>query len=250
MQFIDQHKALIITILITGILVFGMFSFHISKQNALTAETYYQLEPETLEELKELEKTKALEALAQSVKTTNKAYNEDEEFKEMMKNFKAINTNDFKQTTKTLDPETTDTKATDNVVTASSTYSISKGASVNQDQRAKYQKAKDILAKRSEEKRSKNQKGNTISTLTYSLKGRKLIDYNTPRYLCEDSGKIVVNITVNAQGYVTDAYINTASTSTNACLTESALEYAKSAVFDTASNPSQIGSITFYFKAK
>ena len=61
----------------------------------------------------------------------------------------------------------------------------------------------------------------------------------------------MVNITVNASGDVTDAYVNNSSTSSNECLIDHALEYAKEARFNAdASKPSQLGSITFYFIGK
>lgn len=226
-------------------MVFGMFSLHIKKQNPFIAESYYELEPQTVEELKKLEQ---LEALEKSLATTNKAYNEDAEFKELMKNFKSVSPNDFEKTTKTLEEDVSDEP--DEFIRSTSSYNSSNAYSVKNDERNSFKKANDILAMRSEEKRKNNGKSNAISTLTYSLKGRDLLDYDTPRYLCEDSGKIVVNITVDSQGVVSDAYINTSSTTSNECLTEHALEYAKSVQFNSASTKSQIGSITFYFKGK
>jgi hypothetical protein len=86
--------------------------------------------------------------------------------------------------------------------------------------------------------------------MTYSLKDRQIISYKTPRYLCEESGIIVVNITVNAQGMVTDTYINSTSTSKNQCLIDHALEYAANTIFNAANKGSQIGSITYAFKGK
>lgn len=245
MDFTEKHKAAIITFLITGIVVFSMFSFHITKQNELIAETYYEVEPPTPEELKQLEK---LEALEKALKTTNQAASEDEQFKEMMKNFKSMNANDFENTTKELEKEAF--KEENDVVTAESSYNTSSGYSVNQEELNKYRKAKDVLAMRSPEKRAEDSKSNAVSTLTYSLKGRTLLDYDTPRYLCEYSGKIVVNITVNGQGRVTNAYINSSSTSTNECLIDAALNYVKIVEFDDSATPSQLGSITFHFKGK
>ncbi|HEX9826310.1 MAG TPA: energy transducer TonB [Flavobacteriaceae bacterium] len=245
MDFTEKHKAAIITFLITGIVVFSMFSFHITKQNELIAETYYEVEPPTPEELKQLEK---LEALEKALKTTNQAASEDEQFKEMMKNFKSMNANDFENTTKELEKEAF--KEENDVVTAESSYNTSSGYSVNQEELNKYRKAKDVLAMRSPEKRAEDSKSNAVSTLTYSLKGRTLLDYDTPRYLCEYSGKIVVNITVNGQGRVTNAYINSSSTSTNECLIDAALNYVKIVEFDDSATPSQLGSITFQFKGK
>jgi TonB family protein len=245
LDFTEKHKAAIITFLITGIVVFSMFSFHITKQNELIAETYYEVEPLTPEELKQLEK---LEALEKALKTTNQAASEDEQFKEMMKNFKSMNANDFENTTKELEKEAF--KEENDVVTAESSYNTSSGYSVNQEELNKYRKAKDVLAMRSPEKRAEDSKSNAVSTLTYSLKGRTLLDYDTPRYLCEYSGKIVVNITVNGQGRVTNAYINSSSTSTNECLIDAALNYVKIVEFDDSATPSQLGSITFHFKGK
>jgi len=245
LEFIDKHKAAIITFLITGIVVFGMFSFHIRKQSELIAESYYEVEPFTPEELKELEE---LEALEKALKTTNQASSEDEEYKEMIKNFKSMNANDFENTTKELEEEAF--KEENDVVTSESSYNASSGYSVNQEELNKFRKAKDVLAMRTPNKNEENTKSNAVSTLTYSLKGRTLLDYDTPRYLCETSGKIVVNITVNGDGRVMDAYINNSSTSTNECLIDAALDYAKIVQFDSAATPSQLGSITFHFKGK
>lgn len=244
MELIDKHKAGIITFLITGIVVFSMFSFHITKQNELIAETYYEVEPFTPEELKQLEE---LEALEKALKTTDRASNENEEFKEMMKNFKSMNANDFENTNKELEKEAF--KEENDVVTGESSYNTSSGYSVNQEELEKYRKAKDVLAMRSSDKKE-DKKSNTVSTLTYSLKGRTLLDYDTPRYLCEYGGKIVINITVNGQGRVMDAYLNNSSTSTNQCLIDAALDYAKIVQFDPSATPSQLGSITFHFRGK
>ncbi len=245
MNFIEKHKAAIITFLISGIVVLAMFSFHIKKFNKLIAESYYEVEPPTPEELKELER---LEALEKALKTTNQAANEDEDFKDMMKNFKSMDANDFENTTKELEEEAFSEE--DDVVTSESSYNSSSGYSVNQEELNKFRKAKDILAMRTSQKKEEDSKSNAISTLTYSLKGRTLLYYDTPRYLCEYGGKIVVNITVNGEGRVTDAYLNTSSTSNNECLIDAALTYAKEAQFDTAPIPSQLGSITFHFKGK
>ena len=242
LNLIDKHKALIITILLVGILVLCMFNIHLTQHNNYHSESYYEITPEDIKELEALNKINDLrEALAK----TNKAYNEDEEFKKAMKNFKSISNEDFEELSE-ASPE--HFEPSEDLATAS-TYNVSSYA-LNQEALEKYKKTNDILSKRSEEKRDKNQKGNEVSTLTYSLKGRKLLNYDTPRYLCEEGGKVIVNITVNSQGKVTEAYINNASTTFNGCLTSHALEYAQSVLFDSSTLKSQIGSITFYFKSK
>ncbi|MEM6514988.1 MAG: TonB family protein, partial [Bacteroidota bacterium] len=92
---------------------------------------------------------------------------------------------------------------------------------------------------------------NKNSSVSFSLKGRKKVKLPPPVYLCETSGKIVVNIKVDTNGLVTDAYINSSSSTKNQCLVDSALDYAKNARFSSdAAKTEQIGSITYYFKGK
>lgn len=88
------------------------------------------------------------------------------------------------------------------------------------------------------------------SSISFSLRGRNAISIPNPIYTCDLPGKIVVNITVNAEGRVTETSINKASSSTdNKCLTERALEYAKNAVFSQlAGRNEQPGTITYNFK--
>ena len=56
-----KHKALLITILISGTLILAMFSFHIKKNALFIAESFYEIEPQTEEELEALEEQKQLE---------------------------------------------------------------------------------------------------------------------------------------------------------------------------------------------
>ncbi|RZN82295.1 MAG: hypothetical protein EVB11_08745 [Winogradskyella sp.] len=242
MQFIEKYKALLITSLITGIVGFGMFSIQLSNTKELIAETFYEIEPKTEEEiLKELEDIQDLKS-----PTTNKAYNEDEEFKKLMKNFKTVRADDFERTTKQLEENKSERELdaeTDNI----SNYSSNKAYALKQKETESYKKLQDLLDKK-QDGIAEHAKGG--STLSYSLKNRRLLSYNTPRYLCERSGKIVVNIKVDNSGNVFEAYINGSSNSDNECLIEHAIEYAKSVRFNTSKRTDQLGSITFYFKGK
>ncbi len=133
----------------------------------------------------------------------------------------------------------------ENEKTYEKAYKLEDESRLNTDELSSFDKVNDLL------KKQKDEGNNNKSTISFSLKNRKKIYIPIPIYLCEVNGKIVVNITVNAQGKVTDAYANTSSTSSNACLIEHAIEYAKDAQFNTdASQPSQIGSITFNFIGK
>lgn len=244
MQNIDKYKAGLITFLLTGIVVFAMFSFQLSKRAEELAETIYEIEPKTEEEIQqELEDLKQLEDLKSP--TTNKAFNEDEEYKQLMKNFKTVSADDFEKTQKQL--EQANRTQSDVETISNSTKSSNAGYALKQKETEAYKSLKNLLDKKQNQMADHASGG---STLTYSLKGRRLLDYNTPRYLCENSGKIVVNIKVDKQGTVFDAYINGASNSNNECLEEHAIEYAKSVRFNSMNRADQLGSITFYFKGK
>lgn len=246
MNFIEQHKALIITFLITGIVVFGMFSIQIKQHSDLITESYYLLEPEpeiekNEEELKPLDDPNA--------KSTNKAFNEDEEYKEMMRNFKTVGANDFERTTKAIEDaksieETTEETASNKSYVNGNAYAL------NADETQSYKNLQDELRQRLKNKKQAAEHAKAKSTLTYSLKGRTLTYYKTPRYLCEDGGKIVVSIRVNGEGDVFDAFINGSSNSSNQCLIDHAIDYAKSVQFDSSDRNEQLGTITFLFKGK
>ncbi|MCK8479247.1 energy transducer TonB family protein [Psychroserpens algicola] len=251
MNFIEKHKALIITTLIAGTLLLAMFSLSIKKKAEFIAESYYEIEPQTEEEIKELERIKALEELDNATPKTNQAFNEDEEFKEMMRNFKSMNSHHEEEAQET--PEETSEDASqepEELMSSSAPYNSSKTYALNDKERKTFNKANDVLAMHSAKKDAKNSKGNSASSVSFSLSKRTKVKLPPPVYLCETAGKIIVNITVNAQGQVIDTYINSLSSSDNQCLIDTALEYAKNALFSGAERKSQIGSITYYFQGK
>ncbi|MDU8884937.1 energy transducer TonB [Yeosuana sp. MJ-SS3] len=238
MKLTDQHRALLITFLISGTIVLSVFNFNIKKQQERIAETYYELEPEkelTEEEIKILE---ALDQLNGSKAETNKGFNE------------TVNHKQFAQAYKTIEPPKDyenpllDANRESTALTDKKAYEP-EDSGIEEEEISKFSKVNDLL------KQQKNEGANTKSTMSYSLVDRTDIYLPTPIYLCEEGGKIVVNITVNANGDVTDAYVNTSSTSSNECLIDHALEYAKEARFSAnISKPTQLGSITFYFIGK
>lgn len=245
MNLIDQHKALIITFLIAGIVVFGLFSIQLKQQGKLITESYYLLEPDP-EPKKFVEELQQIEDLTGP--STNKAFNEDQEYKDMMRNFKTVSSNDFERTTKALE----EAKASEvqEETSIDKSYENSNAYALKSEESTSYKKVQDELNKRLENKKQADEHAKTKSTLTYSLKGRTLAYYKTPRYLCEYGGQIVVTVKVNGSGNVYDADVNGSSNSNNQCLTDHALEYAKSVQFDTSERSNQIGTITFLFKGK
>jgi len=243
MNLIDKHKAAIITFLLSGIVVLGLFTIQLTQKGTLISESYYKIEPETEEEklIKEFEKMKG--------PSTNKAFNEDQEFKQMMRNFKTLASNDFQRTTKELD-NTDNTKDLIEERNINKSINDNNAYALNNAETDSYKALQEKLNKRLENQKIADEHANRRSTLTYSLKDRTLGYYQIPRYLCERGGKIVVSIRVDEKGNVFDAYINGSSNSENQCLIDHAIDYAKSVQFDASDRTDQIGTITFLFKGK
>lgn len=221
-----------------------MFSIQIKQHQDLLTESYYLLEPEPEKIEEELQKIEDLNA-----NSSNKAFNEDEEYKEMMRNFKTVSANDFERTTKAIE-EAKATEETQEETSITKSYANSNAYALNSDETKSYKKLQEELKQRLKNKKQADEHAKTKSTLTYSLKGRTLTHYKIPRYLCEIGGKIVVTIKVNGSGDVTDAYVNGASNSDNKCLIDHAITYAESVQFDSSSRADQLGTITFLFKGK
>ncbi|MFI1772950.1 hypothetical protein [Thalassobellus citreus] len=237
MNLTNQHKALLITLLITGTVMLSVFNLSLKQHNELASESYYEIEPEkelTEEEVKTLE---ALEKLNASKAETNKAFNETQKNKHFAQAYKLI------APPEDYVPRESNTMESKEAYTK--TYELTDVSKVNKDELSSFDKVNDLL------KKQKEASNNSKSTISFSLTNRTKVHIPIPVYLCEVDGKIVINITVNNKGNVVDAYVNTSSNSTNKCLIEHALDYAKKSQFSAdASKKSQIGSITFYFIGK
>ncbi len=235
----NTYSALIVTTIVVSLIVFLGFTIHINKKRALIAETFYELTPEALDkqdakkELKDI--IKSLDKLLSS--STNKAYNTS-------KPSSAINSKKVNETFENLENSTQEqAKNTEN-----NTISPSNQNSVSTQENSTFNAINNLISKK---KRTTETNTNSNSSVSYSLTNRSKISISPPVYLCEKEGEIIVNIVVNNNGIVTDASYNTASTSTDGCMIDHALEYAKTATFSIdTSRKSQLGSITFYFKGK
>ncbi len=239
----NTYKAMIATTLLSTVVVFLAFTLHIKKKSKLAAETFYEMEPEPIEEEEKEELQEILESLDNLLNTssTNQAYNEnnnelDKAFEEQLEEIRNRNNNE------TVNEET---ETNDEL---SSSRSVS-----NEEEAQTFDNINDIIAKTSEKKRTPSSSGiNKNSSISYSLVNRTKIEIPPPIYLCENGGKVVINITVDAEGNVTNAsYNSSASTTDNGCLVDTAIEYAKASLFNSdSSKPSQIGTISFIFKGK
>lgn len=240
MHLTDQHKALLITFFLSGTVVLSVFNLSLKKHDEFASESYYVLEPEeklTEEEEKVLE---ALEKLNNTKAETNQAFNETQKTKHFAQAYKPIappEDYEYPKPNENSNGKAVESNSYKNAPTTT--------PAINEEELSSFSKVNELL------KQQNSERVNKKSTMHYSLVGRTHRFLPTPIYLCEEGGKIVINITVNAKGTVTKSYVNTSSTSSNECLIEHAMEYAKEAQFSAdPSKESQLGSITFYFIGK
>jgi hypothetical protein len=106
--------------------------------------------------------------------------------------------------------------------------------------------------------------GNNGSSGDSRAKGRVLVEYlltdplrqrdylPPPGYLCERTGVVVVDITVNRNGEVTAARVNNEQSDGDLCMRETALNYALRSRFniDTSAPERHSGTITYTFIAQ
>ena len=240
MNLTDQHKALLITLLIAGTVVLTVFNIGLKQQYDLASESYYELEPEKEPLPEEIKILESLEKLSNAKAETNSAFNETQKSKH------------FAQAYKTLAPPEDyvpqNQNSSENSDDSDNSYTKKYKAidsKLNKEQLSSFNKVNDLL------KKQKDEGNNSKSTISYSLSNRKKIFIPIPVYLCEVDGKVVINISVNSNGNVMEAYVNSSSNSSNDCLIKHALEYAKKSKFSSdGSKASQIGSITFNFIGK
>jgi TonB family protein len=88
-------------------------------------------------------------------------------------------------------------------------------------------------------------------TASYNVKGRDALDNPVPTYRCKTQGKVIVKVTINELGQVTDAKIDEANSSMDDCLRTESATYARKWKFDYKSDSKkQDGSITFTFSSQ
>lgn len=97
---------------------------------------------------------------------------------------------------------------------------------------------------------SKSLKNTSNATAKYFCENRNMILQKIPSYLCNQTGTVRLTIKVNPKGEVTDCKVDNSETSTsNQCLIENAINYAKNWKFnqDFSSTQRQEGWIEFIY---
>lgn len=240
MGFFDENKALIITILLFSVLLLLMYNIRLSNNNAEIQEMLVNLEQLRQEEPEEQEEENPAEQEetpppTQSTVQTHQAFNQDRE--ETSENFQ-----------QRLDEIFERNSAEQTASEEERTESAEGDFNLSQNRRNQAQKRSD--GNNTSEETSAKSGTMRNSSIAFSLVGRSAYNIPNPIYTCDTSGKIVVNITVNAQGAVTSTSINKgSSTSTNECLVDNALEYAAGALFSRLDGRNeQKGTITYFFQ--
>lgn len=237
----NSHKAMSISLFIAFVIILVLINFSISLSKKIKEETFVEvvkLDPTEEDILEETNKDN-------TIKSTNKAYNTTKNQKQFAEAYQAIEPP--KDYDNPLLKQYKENKISE------SKYEKSEGKSaIKKNEMTAFDGVQSILTKHSIANPENNAQdtANKNSTINYSLVGRTDKYLPVPIYLCETNGKIVINITVNAGGFVTKAKVNSSSSSKNGCLIDHALEYAKEARFNTSGKASQLGSITFNFKGK
>lgn len=240
MDFFDRHKALIITILIFSILILLMYNITISNESKKIRETLIELNdlrPEPLpEEQPEPEEQEPQEPQPPTPTVqTHQAFNQNRE--ESQKNLESRLDEIFQK------------NAAQQEAAEEEASQASRGDIVLNPNRRE-EKKKASQGDNSSAKTSVEEGSLRNSSISFSLRGRTAVFIPNPIYTCDRSGKVVVNINVNANGDVVKTSVNTsASTTSNECLTDQALEYARNARFSRlAGRDSQPGTITYNFQ--
>lgn len=116
----------------------------------------------------------------------------------------------------------------------------------------KREETKQLLGEREAQKEMpKNNVAKRRSSISYSMIDRNHFSLPIPIYTCIEGGKIVINILVDGNGNVIEADFNKKSSSTeNGCLIDNAIKYALKSQFNTSTNPTQKGTITYLFQEK
>ncbi|SHJ32353.1 hypothetical protein [Aquimarina spongiae] len=228
MEFIEKHKALIITSLLMGIFVLSLYNINMFRKQKEQSEILMEIPEEFIAEEEQAEEEEPQQEEARDLiasKRTHAAYNEDfEDHDEIEERIKSLMKSDE---TAAQNEETLTNENGEVPLEAEKSEELNKEEATKEDDK---------------------ETNNRNSSLTYTLKGRKSIDLPNPVYTCNASGKVVVKIEVNKNGYVIDTKVDKKrSTTRNECLFDNAMNYARKALFSRSTIEEQEGSITYYF---
>ncbi|MGO4913751.1 hypothetical protein [Leeuwenhoekiella sp. W20_SRS_FM14] len=243
MKLSPEDKAMLITFSGASIFVLVFFFLTINPYDTSQVEEFIPIPiiqdiPEEEQQLEQLEEVQQL-----NQKMTNQAQSSNRLVREANRFFSQQNQvdNALKTDSETADP------SEDNDGEDESFPDYQQRIALLKQKRKEKQSAGESST--SKEVSKVNTSSYRRSTVTYHLNDRNAIKIPNPVYTCDATGKVVINIEVTNLGSVSKVYFNkAASTTTNGCLVDQALEYAQQAIFNDSTRPSQLGTITFEFQ--
>ena len=237
-----QQLSLLITFFSMSIVVLGLYNIHLGGQQV---EDEYVVElildEELLEELIKEEEKLLEELQKQDPIESHMAYNET-----------AKPSYGNPEPLKTLEEILEEKAASESDEISDFSSEDSAYAAKVKELAKQREEIKQMLGEREAQKEERtNNLAARKTSVSYSLVGRNNYKLPPPIYTCIEGGKVVINITVDAIGNVTEADFNEKSSGTsNGCLVENAITYALKAKFNTAERTSQKGTITYLFQSK
>lgn len=124
-------------------------------------------------------------------------------------------------------------------------------AKVKELAKQREEKKKLLGEKEAQKKEFTNNLAARRTSVSYSLVDRNNYRLPPPIYTCIQGGKVVINIEVDSNGNVVEASFNAKSSGTsNGCLVDNAITYAKKATFNNSTKALQKGTITYLFQQK
>lgn len=239
MNLNNKQLSLIITFCLTGIIV--LTAYNLKLRDKQEEESLYELtfDEELLNEEIPLEEPQKMTELE-----THQAYNEANESRY------AQELEDFK-TLEELQEEIAEMEAEQEE--GDELNELSENLSMAKEFADRLKRQKEAMEKLREKENIQKQPVNIKrkTTISYSLKDRyEVIKIPNPVYTCESFGKVVINIEVDEHGKVIEAGFNSkSSTTSNRCLIDNAIYYAKQARFNAVpGKPVQLGTISYSFQ--
>ncbi|MEL6976198.1 MAG: hypothetical protein AAGL29_12485 [Bacteroidota bacterium] len=234
-----QQLSLLITVFSLSIVVLLLYNIHLGGQQEEEYVIEMSLADEDIEELLE-EEEKRLEELANNdpIKS-HMAFNETA--KPTVGNPEPLKTLEELMEERALSSETGEFSTSDGEF-AENLKKLAEERDKKKQQLSEREEQKETFTNNLKDKRT---------SISYSLVDRNAYSLPPPIYTCIEGGKVVINIKVGRDGYVTEATFNETSSGTNNyCLIDNAITYALKARFNPGSKASQIGTITYLFQPK
>jgi len=235
-----KHLSLLITVFSMAIILLLLYSIRLGAKQEDEYVIEMALADEDLEELlkEEVRKLEEIASNADPIKS-HMAFNKTAK--------PSIGSPEPLKTLQEIMEERAMNKAPNDLLTSDAGYA----ASLKELAKQREEKKKQLGEKEAKKKEFTTNLAEKRTSISYSLVDRNAYDLPPPIYTCIEGGKVVINIEVDADGYVIETSFNEkSSTTNNGCLVDNAMAYATKAYFSSSNKASQKGTITYLFQGK